>query len=105
MGRNNLVLRAKTSMAQKLPSDLEEKIVSFHSFIRKHREIDGFDDVYMINMDEMRDKFCDVSTVKELSLINMKTLWRNKSLIVFMNVLTISFKCCNYVKIVCCNTL
>ena len=33
LARNNLALRQKTKIAQKLPIDLEEKIVDFHHFV------------------------------------------------------------------------
>lgn len=33
LARNNLALRPKTKIAQKLPIDLEEKIVDFHHFV------------------------------------------------------------------------
>lgn len=35
LARNNLALRQKTKIAQKLPIDLEEKIVDFHHFVLK----------------------------------------------------------------------
>jgi hypothetical protein len=52
MNRHDLVLRAKTSMAQRLPVDLEEKIASFHDFVRRQRERDDYDDMFIVNMDE-----------------------------------------------------
>ena len=42
MARNNLVLRQKTKIAQRLPGDLEEKIVDFPRFVpncRKKRQL------------------------------------------------------------------
>ena len=41
MKRSNLVLRQKTKIAQKLPSDLEDKIVSFQKYVIK---MDGTED-------------------------------------------------------------
>ena len=52
MKRHDLSLRAKTSLAQRLPKDLEEKIESFHKFVVEKREEDEFDDNLIINMDE-----------------------------------------------------
>ena len=50
--RHNMSLRSRTSMSQKLPSDLEEKIASFSQFVRKLRVENDFEDMYIINMDE-----------------------------------------------------
>ena len=52
MKRYDLSLRAKTSLAQRLPKDLEEKIESFHKFVVEKREEDEFDDNLINNMDE-----------------------------------------------------
>ena len=52
MKKHDLSLRAKTSLAQRLPKDLEEKIESFHKFVVEKREEDEFDDNLIINMDE-----------------------------------------------------
>lgn len=52
MKRHGLVLRSRTSLAQRLPKDLEEKITSFHKFVMDRREEDEFDDKCIINMDE-----------------------------------------------------
>jgi len=50
--RHNLVLRSRTTMAQRLPEDLEEKLKLFHEFIKARREEDDFEDKMIINMDE-----------------------------------------------------
>ena len=52
MKRHDLCLRAKTSLAQRLPKDLEEKIQSFHAFVVDKRAEDEFDDHLIVNMDE-----------------------------------------------------
>lgn len=52
MARNDLALWSKTSMAQRLPADLEDKIDSFGDFLRRQREHDEFEDAMIINMDE-----------------------------------------------------
>lgn len=52
MRRHDLSLRAKTSLSQRLPQDLEEKLSSFHQFVKTKREEDEFDDNLIINMDE-----------------------------------------------------
>ena len=51
MKRHDLSLHTKTSLAQRLPKDLEEKIESFHKFVVQKRKEDEFDDNLIINMD------------------------------------------------------
>ena len=50
--RNNLALRQKTKIAQKLPEDLEEKIVNFHRFVLNCRKKANHELVNIDNMDE-----------------------------------------------------
>ena len=50
--RNNLALRQKTKIAQKLPGDLEEKIVNFHRFVLNCRKKANYELVNIGNMDE-----------------------------------------------------
>ncbi|MEW8548669.1 MAG: hypothetical protein AB2693_34645 [Candidatus Thiodiazotropha sp.] len=52
MKRHDLVLRAKTSVAQRLPADLEKKIEAFLQYVKQKREEDEFEDQFIINMDE-----------------------------------------------------
>ena len=52
MKRQDLVLCAKTSVAQKLPAELKAKISAFHEFVKQRRDKDDFDDMYIINMDK-----------------------------------------------------
>ena len=50
--RNNLALRQKTKIAQKLPEDQEEKIVNFHCFVLNCRKKANHELVNIGNMDE-----------------------------------------------------
>ena len=52
LARNNLALRQKTKIAQKLPGDLEEKIVDFHRFVLNSRKKGNYELVNIGNMDE-----------------------------------------------------
>ena len=52
MNRNNLCLRQRTKISQKLPKDLEEKINSFQKFIIKQRKETTFELDQIGNMDE-----------------------------------------------------
>ena len=52
MNRNNLVLRQKTKICQRLPADLEEKITSFQRFVIKERKCHSYPLSQIGNMDE-----------------------------------------------------
>ena len=52
MRRHQLSLRSRTSMSQKLPADLEEKVSSFHKFVKDQRVEDEYEDKFIVNMDE-----------------------------------------------------
>ncbi len=52
MCRHNLVLRAKTSMAQELPKDLEGRITEFRRQVKVIRENGDFSYELIGNMDE-----------------------------------------------------
>ena len=52
LARHNLVLRARTSMAQTLPCDIEEKITQFRQSVRYVRENGDFSYQLIANMDE-----------------------------------------------------
>ena len=54
MKRHGLVLCAKTSVAQKLPNEVEAKIYVFHEFVKQRRDEDDFIDKYIINMNKTR---------------------------------------------------
>lgn len=51
MRRNNLSLRAKTSIAQKLPAALEEKMATFLRSVREARKQSKYPDNMIVNMD------------------------------------------------------
>ncbi|XP_018105792.1 plectin isoform X1 [Xenopus laevis] len=53
MNRFDLCLRRRTTISQKLPQDLDEKVKSFQSFITKQRRIHNYDLVDIGNMDEI----------------------------------------------------
>ena len=52
MRRHELSLRCRTSTAQKLPADLEEKVSSFLNFVKNERLEDEYENKYIVNMDE-----------------------------------------------------
>lgn len=52
MDRNDLSLRQRTHIAQKLPKDIEVKVDSFHQFIIKERKMYDYELGHIGNMDE-----------------------------------------------------
>ena len=62
LARNNLVLRARTSIAQTLPSDLEEKVARFHQNVTYIRTNADFPYELIANMDETPAYFDMVSS-------------------------------------------
>ena len=52
MRRHSIVLRAKTSVAQKLPNDLESKIEAFYKGVQDQRDTGKYSNEMIKNMDE-----------------------------------------------------
>ena len=52
MRRNKLVLRAKTSLAQRLPAQLEEKITQFYTKLQQVQQHESYPFCFIGNMDE-----------------------------------------------------
>ena len=55
--RHSVSLRTKTTLAQRLPEDLEEKTVQFHRFIIAARRRTDYPLSWIYNMDEMPMRF------------------------------------------------
>ena len=55
--RHSVSFRAKTMLAQRLPEDMEEKIVQFHRFIIAARQRAGYPLSRIYNMDETPMRF------------------------------------------------
>lgn len=73
MRRHNLVLRARTSMAQKLPGDLEYKVVAFRDEMRSIRTRTDIDYRLLWNMDETPVYF-DIVPGKTIEVRGKKTV-------------------------------
>jgi hypothetical protein len=73
MRRNNLSLRAKTSIAQKLPAALEEKMATFIRSVRDVRKELKYPDSMIVNMDETPMYF-DMTTNKTVNQKGAKTV-------------------------------
>lgn len=70
---NNLALRQKTKIAQRLPIDLEEKIVDFHRFVLNSRKKGNYELVNIGNMDEMPVWF-DMPSARTVATRGEKTV-------------------------------
>ena len=73
MKRNNLVLRQKTKISQKLPHDFEDKITSFHTFIINQRKREEYGMANIGNMDETPVWF-DMPSTRTVSKCGEKTV-------------------------------
>ena len=74
--RNNLALRQKTKIAQKLPGDLEEKIVNFHCFVLNCRKKANYELANIGNMDETPVWF-DMPSTRTVNARGEKNRLRN----------------------------
>ena len=71
--RHNLVMRARTSMAQKLPGDLESKVVSFRDQVRSVRSRTDIDYALLGTMDET-PVFFDIVPGRTIEVRGRKTV-------------------------------
>ena len=69
--RHSVSLRTKTTLAQRLPEDLEEKTVQFHRFIIAARRRTDYPLSQIYNMDETPMRFELPSVVVELCLLHL----------------------------------
>ena len=73
MKRHGLAIRQKTKIAQKLPNDLEEKIVSFQKYLINARKRDDYELVQIGNMDETPVWF-DMPAARTVESCGVKTV-------------------------------
>lgn len=50
-------MRSKTTLAQRLPADMEDKVVQFHRFVLRARQRCGYESSQILNMDETPMRF------------------------------------------------
>ena len=55
--RHAISMRAKTTLAQRLPADIEEKVIEFHRFVLRSRQRCGYEPSHILNMDETPMRF------------------------------------------------
>ena len=71
--RQSVSLRAKTTLAQRLPEDMEEKIVQFHRFIIAARQRAGYPLSRIYNMDETPMRF-ELPSTRSLEFTGSRTV-------------------------------
>ena len=55
--RHAISMRSKTTLAQRLPADMEDKVVEFHRFVLRARQRCGYESSQILNMDETPMRF------------------------------------------------
>ena len=55
--RHAISMRAKTTLAQRLPADMEEKVIEFHRFVLRSRQRCSYEPSHILNMDETPMRF------------------------------------------------
>ena len=55
--RHAISMRSKTTLAQRLPADMEDKVVEFHRFVLRARQRCGNESSQILNMDETLMRF------------------------------------------------
>ena len=85
-------MRAKTTLAQHLPADMEEKVIEFHYFVLRTRQLCGYEPSHILNMDEtpMRFKLPATRTLEftgnRAVAISSEGKWRETSKKIFKGV-------------------
>lgn len=73
MIRHGISMRSKTTLAQRMPQDMEDKIVSFHRFIIRLRRRHNYDLHNIFSMDETPMKF-ELPATRTLSFTGERTV-------------------------------
>ena len=68
--RHSITLRTKTTLAQRLPNDLEEQTVKFHRFVIAARQRHGYLLSRIFNMDETPMRF-EMPSSRTLAFLSM----------------------------------
>ena len=73
MSRNGLSLQQKTTLAQRLPPDYEEKIVQFHQYVIRQRQAHNYPLHLVGNMDKVPVQF-DMPSNRTVNAVGDKTV-------------------------------
>ena len=64
-------MRSKTTLAHRLPDDIEDKVVEFHRFMLRARQHCGYESSQILNMDETPMRF-ELPAARTLEFIHRK---------------------------------
>ena len=72
-GHHSISMRAKTSLAQCLPADMEDKVIEFHRFVLRSSQHWGYDLSRILNMDKMPIQF-ELPATRTLEFTGSRTV-------------------------------
>ena len=70
---HSISMRAKTSLAQCLPADMEDKVIEFHRFVLRSSQHWGYDLSCILNMDKMPMQF-ELPATRTLEFTGSRTV-------------------------------
>lgn len=70
---HSISMRAKTSLAQCLPADMEDKVIEFHRFVLRSSQHWGYDLSRILNMDKMPIQF-ELPATRTLEFTGSRTV-------------------------------
>ena len=71
--RHAISMRTKTTLAQRLPADMEDKVIEFHQFVLRTRQCCGYESSHILNMDETPMRF-ELPVTRTLELTRNRTV-------------------------------
>ena len=71
--RHPISMRAKTTLAQRLPADMEEKVIEFHRFVLRSRQRCSYNPSHILNMDETPMRF-ELPAMRTLEFTGNRTV-------------------------------
>ena len=70
---HSISTRAKTRLAQRLPADMEDKVIEFHRFVLRSSQHWGYDLSRILNMDKMPMQF-ELPATRTLEFTGSRTV-------------------------------
>lgn len=71
--RHAISMRSKPTLAQRLPADMEDKVVQFHRFVLRARQRCGYESSQILNMDETPMRF-ELPATRTLEFTGTRTV-------------------------------
>ena len=70
---HSISMRVKTSLAQRLPADMEDKVIEFHRFVLRSSQHWGYNLSRILNMDKMPMQF-ELPATRTLEFTGSRTV-------------------------------